>query len=114
MRFQDLIPYHNVEDTAKFDALVMSIKQDGWIGAPLVVHNGHLLNGSHRWAAACEIARDDYQFELPVIELLDAFESMDEDELSDICECDDWQVLATALAYDLDADLVAYYGLDIH
>lgn len=114
MRFQDLVPYHDVQDQDKFDALVVDMKANGWVGTPLVVHNGHLLNGSHRWAAACEVAKDNYEFNVPTVELTDEFPDIDQDDLELICEGYNWQQGATELAHAADASLAEYYGLDIH
>lgn len=114
MRFQELIPYHEVQDVEKFNTLVESMRKDGWVGKPLVVHNGFLLNGSHRFAAACEVAKDDYTFEVPIVELTEEFPDIDAEELELVCEGYGWQLGATELARDADRNLAEYYGMDIH
>jgi ParB-like chromosome segregation protein Spo0J len=113
MIWKDLIPYHEVRDQEKFEEIVESIRVNGWKGVPLVVHNGHLLTGSHRFAAACEIAKDDYEFELPTVELTLEFE-LDENDLGLVCEGYGWQLTATEMARDADKNLAAYYGMDIN
>lgn len=53
----NIIPPHEVRDSAKLDALVASMTANGWQGRPLLVaetvHGVRALTGSHRTAAAC-------------------------------------------------------------
>jgi hypothetical protein len=116
MSFTNLIPYHEVQDEDKLERLVCSMKEKGWQGNPLVVHQGHLLNGSHRFAAACIVKTDNYLFEIPTVNLTDEFEFPIEalEDLELICEGYGWQLEATEMAVKIDAGLAKYYGLDIH
>ena len=115
MRFQDLQPYHGVQDEVKFSELVESMTANGWYGSPLVAYEGYLLNGSHRWAAACEVAKDNYLFSPEIVELEDIF---DLDEVEDLEEeimgLDNWQRYLMAAVRRVSPDICQEYGLDIH
>jgi hypothetical protein len=54
-----LWPAHPVKSTSFVAALVESMRQNGWIGQPLVVHtpSGSLFSAVHRRAAILEIAK---------------------------------------------------------
>lgn len=58
LRADQIIPPHGVKDPAKFADLVAAMREGGWVGRPILVHddgNGyHAWTGSHRIAAARE------------------------------------------------------------
>jgi hypothetical protein len=114
MNFQDLQPYHDVVDTEKFNQLVESMTVNGWQGSPLVVHEGHLLNGSHRYAAACQVRINDYTFEPKIVELADIFDLDEIEDLDLIVEGCGWQLEVTETIRKIDPALCEEYGLDIH
>lgn len=62
-------PLHEVQDPEKLRTLTESMKDDGWVGAPLVAipygDGFQALTGSHRWAAACDA--DLYEIPVEVI-----------------------------------------------
>lgn len=115
-RFTDLIPYHEVQDSAKLQSLIESMKRNGWTGEPLVEHQGYLLNGSHRFAAACEVLKDNYQFKPQVVSLEDIVDLSDVafEDIDLVQEGYNWQLGVTELIRDYDASLIDQYGLDIH
>lgn len=108
----DLRPLHETLSIKKVNELVDSLKSNQWIGAPLVECGGQLLNGTHRQEAIAIIGRDCYNFEIPIIELTDAFE-LDADEVDQLVYAGDWVEL-TKLCYAADPDTAAYLGLDCH
>ena len=116
MRFQDLQPYHEVLDEAKFTNLVESMTANGWQGSPLVAYEGYLLNGSHRWAAACEVAKDNYLFSPEIVELEDIFDldGVEEDLEEEIMGLDNWQRYLTSAVCRVSPHTCQEYGLDIH
>jgi ParB-like chromosome segregation protein Spo0J len=113
--WQELIPYHGIQDKAKFEALAASMRKDGWVGAPLVVHSGYLLTGPHRYAAALMVGREDYGFEVPTVDLTDEFDLSESDveDLELAMEGYGWQLAATEMATAADKTLADYYGMDI-
>lgn len=67
-----MIPYHEVHDEAHKEALMKSLKEHEWVGAPLVIWDGeYLLTGSHRYAAAMELGWS--ESDIPTIELSEVF-----------------------------------------
>jgi hypothetical protein len=105
----DLVPPHKVRDAAKRDAIILSMEENGWQGAPLVQHGGQLLTGSHRFEAARSV--DDYTFEMKIIDLTDAFDlDYDDLEYAQGCGIEELTMLARrsnpelAIALGLDAD----------
>ena len=103
-----LIPYHGVVDQEKFEALVESMRVEGWVGAPLVKFDDCLLTGSHRYAAAREL-----ELNVPVVDLFDVF-CVDEDEVTEIVESMGvWEIEVTRLAIEDNAALAEELGMDI-
>ena len=69
----------NDTDRQKVEEIALSIAENGWQGAPLVVlDGGWLITGSHRYEAlSLAVNQDyiDYRFEVPVVDLDELFES---------------------------------------
>lgn len=108
----DLHPLHDFTSPKKVNELVDSLKSNQWLGAPLVECGGQLLNGTHRQAAIAIIGRDCYNFEIPIIELTDAFE-LDANEVDELVAAGEWVEL-TKLCYAADPETAGYLGLDCH
>lgn len=66
-----LVPYHEVRDPNKVQALAESMERNGWTGPPIVVDGEQALTGVHRIAAWRSLGRPDY--EIPTIELSEVF-----------------------------------------
>ena len=59
----------NEVDDEKVNEIAESIKENGWVGCPILVYNDMLLTGSHRLAALKKLAEEDYDiFDLDVAE----------------------------------------------
>lgn len=76
MTYTDIRAYAPINDTdaAHVREIADSIKANGWVGAPILVHDvaGMLITGSHRLAAIKLLSDEDWDF--------------DPDELGDIAE----------------------------
>lgn len=103
---ENVEPLHEVQDDAKFEDLVVSMKDGGWKGRPVVVFEGAAgimgLTGSHRIAAAKEAGVD-----IPIYEVdKDAANFVDEDgnNIMDFAGTGDDQKLAEFLEQAGDED----------
>lgn len=63
------ITYQIEVDEMKVNAIIDDMKNNGWIGAPIVVWDDTLVTGNHRYAACQEI-----DMEPETIELSEVFE----------------------------------------
>lgn len=50
----------NEVDEDRVNELAGSIKENGWVGCPILIYNDMLLTGSHRLAALKKLAEDGY------------------------------------------------------
>ncbi len=112
----DYTPYHQPDDTDKLASLTDALAQHGWVGAPLVAWDSHLLTGSHRYAAALSL---DWPISsIPVVDIRDLFAADDldfdalaaDEGITDITDSSlPWLVnhCLTSATRDL-------YGLDLH
>lgn len=108
-------PRHEVRDAAHLQMLVDSIRANGWVGAPIVVHGENAFTGAHR-LAAIDILRDEgIEIDIPTVEI---------ERICHICDvdwaahCQEWDGLTydrdRTIAEKLPAEIVEYYGLDLH
>jgi ParB-like nuclease domain len=104
---EELHPYHGVQDREKFDELVLSMVENGWVGAPLVKYGNQLLTGSHRFAAAKASGTP-----VMVVDLMDVF-CIDEEDLLIALSWDCWEIEVTRLAREDNAEIFAELGMDI-
>ena len=76
----------NETDEANVQAIAESIRENGWVGCPILVSEAHglLITGSHRLAALMEL--DDEGFDID--DLGDVAEVVD-DIIDDWCELND-------------------------
>lgn len=65
----ELVEYHGTRDQEKLNSLIEAMRENGWQGRPILAQGYMAWTGSHRIAAAREVARDDYRFRVPVIEI---------------------------------------------
>lgn len=119
-----LIPFHNVRDGAKFDAIKADMIANGWIGPALVAWDDHLITGAHRHAAALainEAAESDWDLptiDVPVVQIADLAEQDGVDFLA-LCEeegCDgvDSGMLVSVLDRCVTQQTRDFYGIDAH
>lgn len=99
-------PIHQVEDQDKLAALVASMTESGWVGAPIVVDGEQAITGSHRLAAA-QIA----EIEIETVELADLFADAEIDLHETAYELNYDLV---AIVNQLPASVRAEYGIDLH
>lgn len=108
-------PWNDVDDPDKVDALMASMAEDGWVGAPLVVDGDNAYTGSHRIAAQARLwNREGIDVPIPVVDVDDL---ATEFGLS-------WQDIRAAEPDTNDAvielirllpeQVVDYLGMDIH
>lgn len=113
-RPSDLLAPHDADDQDKVVALASSMREYGWIGAAVVVTGDQALTGSHRIAAA-----DLADVDVPIIEIADlmAEHGQSWDELladHDMGDGMGWYEAGRWLDHHLPAEVIAYYGLDLH
>jgi hypothetical protein len=103
-------PYHDAFESEKLAQLIESMQANGWVGAPLVYFDDHLMTGSHRYRAA-ELAGLET---IPCVNYSDVF-CVDADEVDEIVRNqDNWVVELTYLALDSDPEIAKYLGMDAH
>ena len=109
---------HEVVDGDKYQALVESMKTNGWAGAPIVIVEREdaiplAITGSHRLVAAEFVGID-----VPTVELRDLFaaEGIDYDAaIGEYLEAGfPLYDAIVRITDELPADLIEYYGLDAH
>lgn len=109
----DIIPVHDAFDADKLEALAESMRANGWIGAEVVVAGDQALTGSHRLAAAEEAGTD-----VPIVDIADLTATYGHSWTELLADFDwsdrPWYDAAARLADYLPADVIEYYGLDIH
>lgn len=71
----NLVPVHET-DSQKVEEIKESLKT-GWVGIPIVFHEGYLVTGHHRQQAVMD--SPDLGFDIPTISLEDVFEEFDLD-----------------------------------
>lgn len=109
----EILAAHEVRDEELLTALTASMRESGWVGAPVVIaregYGDQALTGSHRLAAA-EAA----EVQVPTVDIrqVAADHGHDFDELVEACG--DLFDAAARLADMLPADVTAYYQLDLH
>lgn len=114
-----MIALHGVQDTEKVQALVESLEQNGWQGAPLVLLEGEqLLTGVHRYEAAHRIL-EWQDSEIPMIDVSDVFaeDGLDFDVLyQEAMEHYgyDWYKAIRDILPQLSAGTLKKYGIDIN
>ena len=66
MTYDDIKCYEPVNEveSAKVQDIKESIRTNGWVGAPILVHGESLLTGSHRLAALAALYEEDYEHEV--------------------------------------------------
>lgn len=113
MSFQTL---HPVTEPSKVEEIAVSMKSNGWIGAPVVILDDIQITGVHR-AAAAEMAN----IKLETIALADVFaeDGQDWEEALESYEDDikSGYTLNDALDYllgELSEDVREKYGIDLH
>lgn len=115
----DWQPYHEPNDDAKLADLMTSMERHGWVGAPLVAWDTHLLTGAHRFAAVDRLSREDRaHIDMPVVDIRDVFAAcgLDFDALVEhegITAADD-PSLPWLLHHYLPRETRAAYGIDIN
>lgn len=64
MNYSDICCYApiNGTDPDKVRKIADSIKENGWVGAPILVIEGQLITGSHRLAALKLLEEEDWDF----------------------------------------------------
>lgn len=86
MKANEILGYEKVNGTEeeKVNEIANSIKENGWVGAPILTYGNLLLTGSHRLAAIEILAEEDFDLNFDcaydVQELVDEY--MDENELT--------------------------------
>lgn len=106
---------NEITDWGKVDEIEASLRENGWVGAPLVEidGSGELVTGSHRIEAWRRIYDTDYG--IPTIDLSDVFAESGLDLASVMAEegCEYIGDSATLYVFDrLSADVIATYGID--
>lgn len=116
-----ITPPHEVTDEDLRQSLTAAMDRDGWVGAPIVASRelnecgqDRAYTGSHRIEAWSWTDEGDAGAPLPVVFIEDIAEKLgiDWDALMEEHDGDDWEA-ATALAYQVPADVHDTYGLDI-
>lgn len=111
-------PWNDVEDDDKLAALIESMAEHGWTGAPIIVINDgdgdpRAITGSHRIYAARETGID-----VPAVDVEDLLAAAGIG-LAELAEeygnlgGDHYEAIVR-LDYHLPADVVDYYGIDAH
>lgn len=104
-----ITPVHEVRDDEKYAALVASMEEDGWQGAPIVVDGDQALTGSHRyWAAVATFT------EVPRIQIEDVCDLFDVDWAEHCEEWPDEYDCHIHIVDKLPAEVVEYLGMDMH
>lgn len=57
---ENMYPINEVDEN-KVESLMNSMKENGYVGCPILVWNDQLLTGSHRKIALEKLAEDDYE-----------------------------------------------------
>lgn len=111
--------YHPVDDKQKVQNLATSMKENGWVGAPIVKWGSEaLLTGCHRYNAASKVLgwadRD-----IPMIDLEELFEE-DGKDFEELHAAHNYPTTNDSDAYDfcqlldeLSDEIRAEYGIDI-
>lgn len=105
-------PINGVE-AVKVDRIAESLLRDGWVGAPIVVHEGAMVTGSHRYEAL-RSAGLDYQFDVPTVELADVFAEVDldlSDAMTDEDSSEAWDSGFVFVLRALPVDTIEKYGI---
>ena len=105
-------PLHDAWDTPRLNSILESMKENGWIGAPLVAWGSHLVTGSHRYEAARLL-----EIDVPVVQLDDVFAEagLSLDEIHESCgspTIGDWSGVVEMFDH-LPAEIKAKYGIQI-
>ncbi|MFC4128983.1 ParB N-terminal domain-containing protein [Nocardia rhizosphaerae] len=106
-------PVHEVQDHAKLAILTESMREHGWQGPPLVIDGDQAITGAHRFAAAENLRGDGIDIRFPVVQVA---------ALADEYGIGWPEIRAEHTEYDsyielidrLPADVVDYFGLDLH
>lgn len=115
-------PLHDVEDEAKLESLIESMRVNGWQGAPVVVVEREdsdplAATGSHRVAAAREVG-----IEVPTINAAELLAEHGGDFAALVGEFEtagldregaEYEAIIRIVDY-LPADVAEHYGLDAH
>lgn len=104
-----LTPLHDVEDSVKYHMLIKSMRNTGWVGAPIVVHGSQAITGSHRIAAATAAGID-----IPTINVADCCTAHGADWDRHLDNWGDWYEAARRLDEILPTEAIEQYGIDIH
>lgn len=109
-------PWHEIRDETKLADLIESMQANGWLGAPIVVIDGHIaITGSHRLAAAEFVGLDVPTVDLDELLAAHGTSLADLDEEYGTLPGDELHYeVVTRLDYHLPADVVDHYGLDAH
>ncbi|WP_040793306.1 ParB N-terminal domain-containing protein [Nocardia paucivorans] len=102
-------PLDGIVDPDKVAALAASMRENGWCGAPIVVHGEQALTGTHRYWAARETDTD-----IPRIQIEDVCDICDVDWAA---HCEWWTTrydCYVRIAEELPREVVEYLGLDLH
>lgn len=109
-------PLHNVGDLDKVAALMASMREDGWKGAPIVSEGGeNAWTGAHRITAATRLWNDEgISVEIPHVDIAELCERYDLDWARVMVEFDnDTYEAAAALRGRLPREVVEYLGFDV-
>lgn len=116
-----ITPPHEVTDEDQRKALTEAMDRNGWVGSPIVASRAlnvggqdRAYTGSHRIEAWSWTDEGDAGAPLPAVFIEDiaAALGIDWDALMEENDGDDWEA-ATALAFQVPADVHDTYGLDI-
>jgi hypothetical protein len=108
-------PRHEVRDAEQLAELIASIRKNGWTGAPVVVHGATAFTGAHRIAAIEALRGEGVEIDIPTVDIADVCNVCDVDWEA---HCEEWDGLTydrdRMIADKLPAEIVEYYGLDLH
>lgn len=108
-RASGISPVHEATDAEKYTALVASMTEYGWHGAPLVVDGDQALTGAHRFSAAQAT-----NTEIPCIQIEDVCRVFGVDWSAHRAEYETDYQAHLDIAEKLPAAVVQYLGLDLH
>jgi hypothetical protein len=108
-------PRHEVRDEAHLGDLVMSLRDYGWQGPPIVVWGDVAFTGSHRLAAIAMLRTEGVEIEIPTVDIANVCRVCDVDWDA---HCQEWGHLTydrdRMIAEKLPAEVVEYLSLDLH
>lgn len=105
---------HEVRDTEKVQRIAKSIKENGWVGAPMVADNDLLITGVHRYAALRELDLG-HEVEDHTIDIRDLVEDYDA-KIEEMMTEDEWEWYEALVRIidELPQATQEQYGLDVH